>query len=57
MKINLTEKQLDAVLEAIDFWQGSLVGIDEYAAEYKKACKIDEVIRDKRSQARAKVAK
>lgn len=57
MKITLTEKQLETILEAIDFWQGSLVGIEEYATEYKRACKIDEVIRDKRSQARAKAAK
>ena len=52
MKIELTDKQLDTLLEAIDFWQGSLVGIEEYAAEYKRACKIDETLRDKMSKAR-----
>ena len=54
MKITLTEKQLETILEACDFWQGSLIGIEDYATEYKRACKIEEVIREKRSQARAK---
>ena len=54
MKIELTEKQLETILEACDFWQGSLIGIEEYASEYKRAVKIEEVIRTKRSQARAK---
>jgi len=52
MKIELTDKQLDTLLEAIDFWQGSLVGIEEYETEYKRACKIDETLRDKARKAR-----
>lgn len=51
MRITLTDKQLDTLLEAIDFWQGSLVNIEEYAAEYKRACKIDETLRDKMRKA------
>lgn len=54
MKITLTEKQLDTILEAIDFWQGSLIGIEDYKEEYRRAEKIDQVIRDKASKARAK---
>ncbi len=53
MKISLTEKQLDTILEAIDFWQGSLIGIEDYATEYRRAEKIDQVIRDKARKARA----
>ena len=53
MKIELTEKQIDTLLEAIDFWQGSLVGIDEYKTEHSRACKIEETLRDKARKARA----
>lgn len=53
MKITLTEKQLDTILEAIDFWQGSLIGIEDYKEEYRRAEKIDQVIRDKARKARA----
>jgi len=52
MKIELTEKQLDAILEGLDFWQGSLIGIEEYATEYKRACKIEETLRNKARGAR-----
>ncbi len=54
MKITLTEKQLDAILEGLDFWQGSLIGIDDYKEEYRRAEKIDQILRDKASKARAK---
>ena len=57
MKITLTEKQLDAILEGLDFWEGSLVGIEEYKAEYKRACNMSELLRVKRSAARAKAVK
>lgn len=53
MKITLTEKQLETILEGLDFWQGSLIGIEEYATEYRRAEKIDAVIRDKARKARA----
>jgi hypothetical protein len=53
VKITLTEKQLDTILEAIDFWQGSLIGIEDYKEEYRRAEKIDQVIRDKARKARA----
>jgi len=52
MKIELTENQLDVILEGLDFWQGSLVGIEEYATEYKRARKIEETLRDKARKAR-----
>jgi hypothetical protein len=52
MKIELTEKQLDTILEGLDFWQGSLIGIEEYATEYKRACKIEEKLREKARNAR-----
>ena len=54
MKITLTEKQLDTILEGLDFWQGSLIGIDDYKEEYRRAEKIDQILRDKASKARAK---
>lgn len=54
MKITLTEKQLDAILEGLDFWQGSLIGIEDYKEEYRRAEKIDQILRDKASKARAK---
>lgn len=54
MKITLTEKQLDTILEGLDFWQGSLIGIEEHSAEYRRAEKIDLILRDKASKARAK---
>jgi len=53
VKITLTEKQLETILEGLDFWQGSLIGIEEYATEYRRAEKIDAVIRDKARKARA----
>jgi hypothetical protein len=52
MKIELTEAQLDTILEGLDFWQGSLIGIEEYATEYKRACKIEEKLREKARNAR-----
>ena len=52
MKITLTEKQLDTILEGLDFWQGSLIGIDDYKEEYRRAEKIDQILRDKASKAR-----
>ena len=52
MKIFLTEKQLDTLLEAIDFWQGSLVGIEEYKSEYNRAVKIEQVLSQKARDAR-----
>jgi hypothetical protein len=54
MKIHLTEKQLETILEGLDFWQGSLTGIEEHATEYRRAEKIDQILRDKASKARAK---
>ncbi len=53
MKITLTEKQLDTILEGLDFWQGSLIGIEDYATEYRRAEKIDQILRDKARKARA----
>ena len=52
MKIELTENQLDTILEGLDFWQGSLIGIEEYATEYKRACKIEEKLRERARNAR-----
>ena len=40
-KITLTDKQIETILEAIDFWQGSLIGIEEYATEYRRAVSIE----------------
>ena len=54
MKINLTEKQLDTILEGLDFWQGSLIGIEEHSAEYRRAERIYETLCDKASKARVK---
>jgi hypothetical protein len=53
MKISLTEKQLDTILEGLDFWQGSLTGIEEHATEYRRAEKIYETLLDKARKARA----
>ena len=53
MKISLTEKQLETILEGLDFWQGSLTGIEEHATEYRRAEKIYETILDKAHKARA----
>jgi hypothetical protein len=53
VKITLTEKQLDTILEGLDFWQGSLIGIEDYATEYRRAEKIDQILRDKARKARA----
>lgn len=52
MKISLTEKQLETILEGLDFWQGSLIGIEEYATEYKRAEKIYETLEEKARKAR-----
>jgi hypothetical protein len=52
MKIELTENQLDAIYEALDFWQGSLIGIDEYATEYRRAVRTEEMLRDKARKAK-----
>ena len=54
MKITLTEKQLETILEGLDFWQGSLEGVTEYASDYRKAEKMLETLLDKASKARAK---
>jgi hypothetical protein len=54
VKINLTDKQLDTILEGLDFWQGSLVGIEEHASEYRRAERIYEILQDKASKARVK---
>ena len=54
MKIDLTDNQIDILLEAIDFWQGSLVGIEEYEKEYKRARKMEETLRDKVRKARVR---
>lgn len=54
MKITLTEKQLETILEGLDFWQGSLIGIEEHATEYRRAEKIYETLLDKARKARAK---
>lgn len=53
MKISLTEKQLETILEGLDFWQGSLIGIEDYKEEYRRAEKIDQILRDKARKARA----
>lgn len=53
MKISLTEKQLETILEGLDFWQGSLIGIEDYATEYRRAEKIYETLLDKARKARA----
>lgn len=47
MKIDLTPNQIDTLFEAIDFWQGSLIGIDDYKTEYNRACKIETILREK----------
>lgn len=57
MKISLTEKQLETILEGLDFWQGSLEGVTEYASDYRKAEKMLETLLDKASKARAKAVK
>jgi hypothetical protein len=57
MKISLTEKQLETLLEGLDFWQGSLEGVAEYASDYRKAEKMLETLLDKASKARAKAVK
>lgn len=44
MKLELTKNQIDTILEAIDFWQGSLIGIDDYKAEYSKAVRIEKAL-------------
>jgi hypothetical protein len=54
VKITLTEKQLETILEGLDFWQGSLIGIEEHATEYRRAEKIYETLLDKARKARAK---
>lgn len=54
MKLELTEKQIETLLEAVDFWQGSLIGIEEYKSEYKRAEKIGETLLEKRREARSK---
>ena len=54
MKITLTEKQLETILEGLDFWQGSLEGVEEYATDYRKAEKMLETLLDKARKARAK---
>lgn len=56
MKITLTEKQLDTILEGLDFWQGSLIGIEDYKEEYRRAEKIDQVLREKMRKEYAKRA-
>lgn len=52
MKITLTEKQLDAILEGLDFWQGSLIGIEEHSTEYRRAERMYETLLEKASKAR-----
>ncbi len=52
MKITLTEKQLETILEGLDFWQGSLIGIEDYATEYRRAEKIYDTLVDKARKAR-----
>jgi hypothetical protein len=52
MKIELTENQLDAIYEALDFWQGSLIGIEDYATEYRRAVRTEEMLRDKARKAK-----
>ena len=47
MKISLTEKQIDTILEGLDFWQGSLIGIEEHATEYRRAEKMYETLQEK----------
>jgi len=54
VKISLTEKQLETILEGLDFWQGSLEGVTEYASDYRKAERMLETLQDKASKARAK---
>jgi hypothetical protein len=53
MKIHLTEKQLETILEGLDFWQGSLTGIEEHATEYRRAERIYETLLEKAQKARA----
>jgi hypothetical protein len=53
VKISLTEKQLETILEGLDFWQGSLIGIEDYTTEYRRAEKIYETLLDKARKARA----
>ncbi len=52
MKIELTEKQIETLQESLDFWCGSLVGIEEYATEYKRARKMEETLLQKIRKAR-----
>lgn len=53
MKIDLTEKQIETLLEGLDFWQGSLEGVTEYASDYRKAERMLETLQDKARKARA----
>jgi hypothetical protein len=53
MKIHLTEKQLETILEGLDFWQGSLTGIEEHATEYRRAERMYETLLEKAQKARA----
>ena len=53
MKISLTEKQLETILDGLDFWQGSLEGVEEYSRDYRKAEKMLETLQDKARKARA----
>jgi hypothetical protein len=53
MKLELTEKQVETLLEAVDFWKGSLVGIEDYKAEYSRADRIESVLSNKARKARA----
>lgn len=43
-KITLTDNQIETLLEALDFWQGSLIGVEEYASEYRRALSMEKTL-------------